>query len=158
DIAGLELSGELPLHAGPVRLISDNDIWNHAFTAIGFPTRYPDGVTAKGHIVSPQANGLALIKSNIEETGYVIQKGFSGGPVWDETLGGIVGMVRRAESDTTIGTGSMIRNANLLDSWPVLRNNIRPPCPYRGLKTFEAEHEELYYGRKEMVNKLVSRF
>ncbi len=96
DVAVLELAGELPAGAVPVTLKKGGDLWNHPFRAFGFPPEYTEGVWAAGRIRGPNAQGWLQIEDTTE-TGYRVQPGFSGSPVWDEVLGGVVGMVVATE-------------------------------------------------------------
>ena len=105
DIAGLELSSPPPDGACPIRLVAANNMWGHACRAFGFPATHDNGVWASGVLRDRKANG----RIQIEDTkipGYAIQPGFSGTPVWDDELGGVVGMIVTA-------SGNKERRANI---------------------------------------------
>ncbi|MER5617290.1 hypothetical protein [Streptomyces sp. NPDC002215] len=57
----------------------------------GFPVGRPDGVWHSGVLRGRQGNGWVQIDPR--SGGYRVSGGFSGSPVWDERLGGVVGMV-----------------------------------------------------------------
>src|SRR5205085_4240300 len=103
DIAGLELHGEPPAGAEVVRFAPAEDMWEHPFRAFGFPAGYDDGVWATGRLLGRQATNWILIE-DVKTEGFAVMQGFSGGPVWDTHLQGVVGMVvaasRRAETKT----------------------------------------------------------
>lgn len=91
DIAGLEIHGILPKGVQPLPLVVTNDFWGHPFRTFGFPSKRDDGVWASGVLRGRQATGWVQIE-DLKETGYRVQPGFSGAPVWDEDVGGVVGM------------------------------------------------------------------
>lgn len=97
DLAGLELLAAPPADARPARLVDAPDLWGHPFRAFGFPRGYDNGVWASGRIRAPTANGWLQIE-DVKATGYTVQPGFSGGPLWDDELGAVVGMVVAADS------------------------------------------------------------
>lgn len=107
DIAVLELACDPPTGAGPVPLAEGGDLWGHPFRAFGFPPGRPDGVWAGGVIRGPNARGWLQVEDT-KETGYRVQPGFSGAPVWDETLGSVVGMVVAAERQQEVKAAFII--------------------------------------------------
>jgi Trypsin-like serine proteases, typically periplasmic, contain C-terminal PDZ domain len=107
DIAVLELESDPPAGTEPAPLVEGSDLWGHPFRAFGFPAGHPEGVWASGIIRGANACGWLQIE-NTQETGYRVQPGFSGAPVWDDTLGGIVGMVAAAERDPSVGAAFII--------------------------------------------------
>jgi hypothetical protein len=86
----LELTTDPFAESKPARLVTADDLWGHSFRALGFPAGYEQGVWASGVLRGRQADGWLQIEDTTE-TGYLIAPGFSGGPVWDDVLGGIVG-------------------------------------------------------------------
>ncbi|WP_417915024.1 hypothetical protein [Candidatus Electronema sp. JM] len=75
------------------------------FSVYGFPKDAERGVWAYGIIRKKREHGLVQLES-ASLTGYAVQKGFSGGPVFDEEIDKIVGMV--ATSDQSVRVASMI--------------------------------------------------
>lgn len=124
DIAGLEITGDPPVGAQPVRLvIPDDELWEHKFRAIGFSM--PEGVWASGVLRGKNAEGWIQIEDT-KSAGYGVQPGFSGAPVWDEELEAVVGMIVAADKNQSVKAAFCIP-CSLLIGWEVLRNNIRSP-------------------------------
>ncbi len=95
DVAVLQLESPPP-DAEPVRLVAPQEPWDHPFRAFGFPEGHPDGVWANGALRGPNARRWLQIEDT-NQTGYFVRPGFSGGPVWDEEVHGVVGMVVAAD-------------------------------------------------------------
>ncbi len=91
DIAGLQLNNNLPNMPQPVRLVTPEDVWEHSFRIFGFPKGHSHGIPVSGKLLDTNSKGW-LLMGNVEGTGYWIEPGFSGAPVWDEQLRGVVGM------------------------------------------------------------------
>ncbi len=115
DMAGLELTSPPPSGARPIALLDADDVWDHRFRAFGFPKGLAEGVWASGVLRGRQAAGWVQIE-DVKDTGYPVQSGFSGGPVWDEALNGVVGMVVAA--DTAARAALMIPTRLLRATWP----------------------------------------
>lgn len=110
DIAVLELNvNQIPLDLVPSPLSIVEDISGHSFHCFGFPQssrepkEYDRGVWAQGEIKGRISGGWLQIQSSSDTNGYslgpeTIQRGYSGGPVWDDVVGGIIGMVVGAEA------------------------------------------------------------
>ena len=99
DIAGLELQCDPPAGTEVVRFAPAEDVWEHPFRAIGFPAGYDDGVWATGRLLGRQATDWVLIE-DVKAQGFAVAAGFSGTPVWDTQLQGVVGMVVAASRPT----------------------------------------------------------
>jgi hypothetical protein len=118
DIAVLELASAPPVGAEPAPLVEGGDLWDHPFRAFGFPVGHPEGVWASGVVRGPTACGGLQIEDT-KETGYRVQPGFSGAPVWDDALGGVVGMVAAAERDPSVRAAFIIPTPMLKHPDPV---------------------------------------
>jgi len=92
DIAGLELNSEPPAGAEVVGFAPAKDVWEHPFRAFGFPPGYDDGVWATGRLLGRQATDWVMIE-DVKAQGFAVGPGFSGTPIWDTLLQGVVGMV-----------------------------------------------------------------
>lgn len=103
DIAVLQLQGEPPEGAEATRFAEDEDFWNHPFRAFGFPVGQDDGVWATGQLLGRQATNWIMIE-DVKAQGFAVIQGFSGGPVWDTQLQGVVGMVVASSRPTTVDT------------------------------------------------------
>jgi hypothetical protein len=120
DIAGLELEGQLPSEVAPIKLISAHDVWEHPLRIFGFPSGHNDGVWATGVLRDKQAKGWVQIE-DVKVAGYRVEPGFSGAPIWDETLAGVIGMAIAAEKQREeVKTAFMIPASTLLDTWSEL--------------------------------------
>src|SRR6266498_4504802 len=89
DVAVLRLSAPLA-GARPVRLVEADQVWGHPARAYGLPDGRPGGVWHSSVLRHRQANGW--VQADLVGDGYQVSPGFSGGPVWDDELAGVVGM------------------------------------------------------------------
>jgi WD40 repeat protein len=128
DVAVMELTNERPVDAKPLRLFSTDDFWGHPFRAFGFPKDYDNGVWASGRMLGPEATGWVQIE-DLKEPGYWVQPGFSGTPIWDEQLKGVVGMAVASERRPEIKAAFMIPANVLVATWPELVQQAMPPIP-----------------------------
>lgn len=140
DVAVLRL--DVPVRgARPVRLLETEgpDVWNHPVRAFGFPVGRSDGVWHSGILRDRQASGW--IEADLAEaTGYRVAAGFSGTPMWDDTLCGVVGMTVVAEPPDGPAVSYLIPADGLLGAWPDLRTQLQaqvpPASPFRALTAF----------------------
>ena len=95
DIAGLEIEGSLPANIEPIRLQTTEDHRNHNIEILGFPKERDCGIWATGTLRDRIGNGRIQIDAMLNDR--PVEAGFSGTPVWDESLKGVVGMVVAAE-------------------------------------------------------------
>ncbi|MFF2902674.1 trypsin-like peptidase domain-containing protein [Streptomyces sp. NPDC057966] len=146
DIAVLRLA--VPIAAGvPVRLAESQseDPWDDPVRVFGFPVGRPDGVWHSGVLRGRQGNGWVQIDPR--PGGYRVSGGFSGSPVWDERLGGVVGMVAVAEAGDP-AVSYLIPTDGLMTAWPSLRALAMPPSPFRSLKAFDESDAQIFCGRR----------
>ena len=124
DIAGLELEEALT-EGQPVRLLTVEELWNHPFQIFGFPSKRDEGIWASGVIRDRLANGWVQIE-DIKAQGQAVQPGFSGSPIWDEVLQGVVGMAVAADKkrDET-KTAFMIPTTILTKAWAELGQSVQ---------------------------------
>lgn len=122
DIAVLEIdSPALPKELQAARLVTGNEIWGHPFRIFGFPQDRDDGIWASGVLRENQASGW-LQMENITAQGVQIKQGFSGAPVWDETLNGVVGMAVTADCEIDgLKDAYLIPTVVLGQSWDKLQ-------------------------------------
>ena len=119
DVAVLELTTTPPPESKPVCLVTADDLWGHSFRAFGFPAGYEQGVWTSGILRGRQADGWLQIEDT-KTTGYLVAPGFSGGPVWDNVLGGVVGMIVAADTDEKIKAAFLIPADVLAETLPDL--------------------------------------
>jgi hypothetical protein len=155
DLAGLELEHEPPTGAGRVRFASIEDVWKHDFSVFGFPEGHDDGVWATGRLLRRQATNWIQIE-DIKAQGFAVGSGFSGAPVWDEQLQGVVGMVVAASRPADTKTAFVIPSDVLAAAWPLLTVPPgQPRNPYKGLLPFTQRDAGDFFGRETVVEKVV---
>ncbi|MFN6034010.1 MAG: trypsin-like peptidase domain-containing protein, partial [Dolichospermum sp.] len=120
DIAGLQIDDTLPTGVSPVKLVTTSDYWQHKFRIFGFPQGHDTGVWADGELRDIQATRWIQIEA-IKVPGYQIELGFSGSPVWDESLQGVVGMAVAAEKKREgVKAAFMMPTTVLVETWSFL--------------------------------------
>lgn len=134
DVAGLQLLGWAPPGAAPVQLVTADDLWGHPFRAHGFPSGRSQGVWTSGILRGRQADGWVQLES-IETTGYKIAYGFSGTPVWDEVLQGVVGIIVAAETDEQIKAAYLLPTDMLARAWPERIHQSSAPISGKSVKS-----------------------
>jgi WD40 repeat protein len=147
DVAVLRLSAAVP-GAWPIRLVNETAVWGHRAGAFGLPSGRPGGVWHSGVLMAPQADGWIQMNLDPISGGYPVSQGFSGGPVWDEAEGGVIGMLTAAESGAP-AVSYLMPTERLALAWPPLAALITPPSPYRSLKPFEEGDHAIFHGRRD---------
>jgi WD40 repeat protein len=155
DIAVLEMDEPPPDGACPAPVVAAEDLWGHNFRAFGFPVGYDDGVWTPGVLRDRLANGWVQIE-DINEIGYFVAPGFSGGPIWDDAERAVVGMAVSADGREQLRAAFAIPTPLLLRAWPALDPLARPPCPYRGLLAFREEDARFFFGREAFTEQLAA--
>jgi tetratricopeptide (TPR) repeat protein len=140
DIAGFELTDTPSADARSVSLVTADDLWGNAFRAIGFPAGYDDGVWTSGVLRGRIGSGWVQIE-DVKEPGYWVQPGFSGTPIWDEQLDGVVGMAVAADTDRATKAAFMIPARVLIEAWPELAEH--------SLEAGSLEHLQMQLARLE---------
>jgi WD40 repeat protein len=154
DVAGLQLEAAPPAGAKALRLLTAHELWSHPFRTFGFPSRHDGGVWASGRLLAREATGWVQLE-DVKTTGFRVEPGFSGAPVWDDDLGGVVGMAVAAEARPEVRAAFMIPAHALIAAWPDLERQTLPPCPYRGLHAFREQDADVFFGRTELTDQLV---
>ena len=120
DIAGLEIEGSLLANIEPIRLQTTDDYWEHNFRIFGFPQGHDLGIWATGTLRDKRGNDWIQLDA-ITAQNRAVEKGFSGAPIWDESLQGVVGMAVAAEKRREDVTAAfMIPVSTLRSAWPDL--------------------------------------
>ena len=96
DIAVLEIEGKLPIEVQPIQLLPAKKPWGHPFVIYGFPEGHDPGFWTKGKLLEVQGQGWVQMKPEARP----IEQGFSGAPVWDDLLKGVIGMAVASENDS----------------------------------------------------------
>ena len=125
DIAVLELMGDPPAGAEVARFALAEDVWEHPFRTFGFPQGFDDGVWATGRLLGRQAAHWIQIE-DIKTEGFAVMPGFSGAPVWDTVLQGVVGMIVSASRSTDTKTAFVIPLDVLTAKWSHIELTTHP--------------------------------
>jgi len=113
DIAILELSQARPASAEPISLTPQGKLWGHEFRVFGFPRANSDGVWVSGIVRDRLVNGWLQIEAK-GQTGYFVSPGFSGSPVWDDQVPGVIGMIVAVEQERNTRAAFIIPTDRLL--------------------------------------------
>lgn len=135
DLAVLELLDPVPSGARPAPLSAEPNIKNHGYHVYGFPAGYDDGLTSRGSIQTPQMAGLLQLET---ATGaeFDVDKGYSGGPVWDDELEAVVGMITTRPRRSDIRAAFATPVTVLLKLWsPLAGATLREGARRVGLPT-----------------------
>jgi hypothetical protein len=119
DVALLQLHGEIPAGVEAPALIINRDRMreNLSLSAFGFPEGHRDGIIAQGNVVGRIAPGIIQLRA---KAGPRIAYGFSGCPVWAETLAGVVGLIAMSDQDLESRTAGMLPVQDIVDRYPQL--------------------------------------
>jgi len=96
DIALIELDSEPPPSAMAAPLLDTQSLRSHRCRIYGYPEGFTTGRWATGEVVGPIDGGLW----QLEVQG--VDRGFSGSPVWDEELDGVIGMLALFAKDQSM--------------------------------------------------------
>ncbi|MGW3763751.1 nSTAND1 domain-containing NTPase [Streptomyces sp. NPDC005131] len=124
--------------ARPVQLVDGTGVWGHSFRAFGYPDGVDHGMWASGTLRAGQGSGLVQMEA--QRPGPRIVKGFSGGPVWDDAQGGVVGMTVAAHLGES--TAYLLPSDALVDE-----AILKPLCPFKGLAAFTEGDADFFHGR-----------
>ena len=116
DIAGLELALSPPNQALIAPLVTSDEWAGHPFRVFGFPAGQPDGVWATGVLRGHTGKSWVQLEDE-KQTGYGLKPGFSGAPIWDGELQGVVGIAVAADiNQPDAKVGFMISHTGASDS------------------------------------------
>ncbi|MFE2971425.1 trypsin-like peptidase domain-containing protein [Streptomyces sp. NPDC059340] len=160
DVAVLQLSGEPPQGAVPLRIVEAEDLAGHRWRAFGFP-KYPGrggskdaGIWTRGTVEGREGTGWWQLTCD-EEAPFPLAGGFSGAPVWDEGYGGVIGIVVAVEGDQRRRTGYALTVESLTREWPQLRRRLLADSPYRELLPFTEHDRAVFHGRTNETQQLI---
>ncbi|MFC5822280.1 trypsin-like peptidase domain-containing protein [Nonomuraea insulae] len=128
DIAVLELLQDPPQDAAPAPLCTAAGTRGHDITVHGYPRGFDhDAVPSTGFVQAVAGQGWLSL---VSKEGINLEAGFSGAPVYDNALDGVIGMVvRRVEPRKTEDprTGFAITADDLVGFRPELAGGLRRP-------------------------------
>ncbi|WP_043235759.1 ATP-binding protein [Streptomyces violaceusniger] len=85
-----------------------------------------------------------------------VKGGFSGSPVWDNELGAAVGMMVAAQPVREAQQAFVLRTRTLLKEVPELAPYVSPATPFRGLSTFQEDDADVFFGRDDDIERVVT--
>ncbi|MFI2207500.1 trypsin-like peptidase domain-containing protein [Streptomyces sp. NPDC020192] len=152
DLVLLHLDEMLPL-AKPAWMVEagPQHLWEDSARVFGLPDDHADGVWHAAVLRGSQAGGL--VQADMVGFGHPVSAGFSGSPVWDQELGGVVGLMAEAEG-SGLPVSYMVPTARILEAWPRLRDLAKPLSPFRGLSPFKESDKAVFYGREAEASHL----
>jgi hypothetical protein len=156
DVAILKLD-DAPTHLSEPIFLAESEpgeLWQHEFVTYGFPAEQDSGVWAHGRLLARRADGSIQVEG-MTTTGYRIQRGFSGAPVFDKALNRVVGMIVAAERQADVKTAFMIPTSLLIDQVPDLQKWVTPPFP-KALQDYMKKLSELYFHFEDQIGKYVT--
>lgn len=151
DLALLRMDAAPPRGTAVPWLVEANELWDHVVRVFGFPEGGDHGVWVAGRLRALQGAGWVQMQS---EAGPAIERGFSGSPVWDTDLGGVVGIAVAAGLGRRADTAYLLPASSILRAWPELADHALPASPYRALNSFTARDERVFCGQDEAVARL----
>ncbi|MFE2463162.1 trypsin-like peptidase domain-containing protein [Streptomyces sp. NPDC059402] len=160
DVAVLQLTGEPPPGAVPLRIVEADDLAGHRWRTFGFP-KYSGrggtkdaGIWTRGTVEGREGTGWWQLTCD-EDVPFSLAGGFSGAPVWDEEYGGVIGVVVAVEGDQRRRTGYALTVETLTREWPQLRRRLLADSPYRELLPFTEHDRAVFHGRTHETQRLV---
>ncbi|MFD7498526.1 trypsin-like peptidase domain-containing protein [Streptomyces sp. NPDC059832] len=160
DVAVLQLNGEPPPGAVPLRIVEAEDLAGHRWRAFGFP-KLPGrggskdaGIWTRGTVEGREGTGWWQLTC-VEEAPFPLAGGFSGAPVWDEEYGGVIGIIVAVEGDQRRRTGYALTVESLTREWPELRRRLLADSPYRELLPFTEHDRAVFHGRTNETQQLI---
>ena len=156
DIAGLVLNDNPPSGVGPAMLVTRDDLWGRPFGAFGFPSARPGRGLGARHPAGYTGRGLASDRERQADrparAGRLQRRARLGRR---RTPGrGRDGGRRRHQPGDRVAYA--IPAALLVQAWPeVPLTQAIPACPYRGLLAFRPEDSEVFFGRDDVVARLI---
>lgn len=119
DIAVLQLRADPPPGAQPAPLVVGGVLTDQSFYVFGFPEGYDNGVGTSGLVGQERPNSTVQMEVP-RLTGYRVQGGFSGAPVWSSQATCVIGMVVQADLSEQVRVGFLIPTAMIARECPQL--------------------------------------
>lgn len=127
----------VPSRARPAPLAAPVDVYGHAVGVCGYPSTGDDR-EHPWHGRITHASDVEFTLEADSELGFELERGFSGGPLWDRGLGGVIGIVaqrmkaRRPDAGVdpaSIRVGTAVRIDAIAERWEGLPRllGVTPP-------------------------------
>ncbi len=146
------------LTAEVIHFAPAEQVWEHTYRAFGFPAEQDDGVWSHGLLLGRQGTDWIQLEDD-KIPGFGVIVGFSGAPVWDKQLKGVVGMIVASIQPATAKVAFAIPTDVLIAAWPQLASLMRPLVPrnpYKGLNAFTEHDTRDFFGRETLIEKLAT--
>ncbi|MFF9603607.1 trypsin-like peptidase domain-containing protein [Streptomyces sp. NPDC014684] len=156
DVAAVRLA-EVPAGARAVPLGSAAGSSGHRVSSFGFPGQAPGGghfgYGVAGDLLPADATGPLLQLTDAND----LTRGFSGGPVFDEVTGLVIGMVSAVVKPDPLHRGLGIAYATPVETLRTVVPGLveRKVRPYRGLAPFTEKDARWFHGRKAVVHRVL---
>ncbi|MBT2508598.1 trypsin-like peptidase domain-containing protein [Streptomyces sp. ISL-98] len=156
DLAVLRLKdGKASDGARPLPMVSPRGTWDHGARAVGFTGGEPGEIWFRGRLTGATSEGWLQL-SRADGQAVHVREGFSGGPVWDNELGAVVGLVVAAQREQDAQQSFVLHTDTVLRELPDLAPVLRPPSPFRGLVPFEEGDEDVFFGRDADIEEVIT--
>ncbi|MEL7006366.1 MAG: trypsin-like peptidase domain-containing protein, partial [Bacteroidota bacterium] len=162
DIAILQIEEPLPNKVEAIRLGYSRYTTGHEFLTHGFPPGVPRevGLRGKGEIQLLLKDTKLKGNYDLQLKSSEITSGFSGAPIFDTTTSLVVGMIISIMPTDMYGRLSEVAYAisseTLLHYFPFLQQ-CRTECPYKGLRAFNEQDSNFFYGRQSAIENLIKK-
>ncbi|WP_017585963.1 nSTAND1 domain-containing NTPase [Nocardiopsis ganjiahuensis] len=154
DVALLRMREPVP-GTHPLPLADPEDMWEHRARTVGFTGGEPTALWFRGLLSGTTEEGWVQLSRADGQTAYA-REGFSGGPVWDDELGAVIGLVVAAQAEREAQQVFVLRTGTLLRELPELETVLLPAAPFRGLAPLGEEDADVFFGRNEDVERVVT--
>ncbi|WP_329470474.1 serine protease [Streptomyces sp. NBC_01723] len=154
DVAVLRVLSPAP-EARPLPTSPSRRLWEHGSRIVGFTGASDRPVWQRGSLLGPAGKGWVQLSRADGQT-VRVTGGFSGSPVWDNALGAVVGMIVAAEPARDDQQAYMLHLGALADEIPALADALLAPTPFRGLEPFREEDADVFFGREEDTETVVT--
>ncbi|MFD3484845.1 trypsin-like peptidase domain-containing protein [Streptomyces sp. NPDC058665] len=154
DIAVLRLREAIP-SARPLPMADAASVWDHGARAVGFTGGEPGETWFRGRLSGATSEGWLQLSRADGQSAHV-RRGFSGGPVWDNELGAVVGLLVAAQPQQDAQQAYVLRTRSVLREVPSLAAVVNPPTPFRGLAPFQEQDADVYFGRDGDIERVVT--
>jgi WD40 repeat protein len=154
DAAALRLGEPLPQNTLVPTLVPAE--YERGAVQLYGPTAMPAGGTRPGFVAGEVQGRVDRARYQVDQHlqgVFRAQRGFSGGPVWDTVTGQVVGMTQ-AIPTADAAVDVYVLGAELLEEASAGELYQLRPSPYVGLRAFEPEDSERFFGRKLFVDDL----
>ncbi|MEV0221699.1 trypsin-like peptidase domain-containing protein [Streptomyces sp. NPDC050704] len=139
----------------PLPMAQPESVFQHEARVVGFTGGEPGAIWFRGRLGGATSEGWFQLSRAGGQVVH-IREGFSGSPVWDTTLGAVVGFVVAAQPAQDAQQAFVLHTRALLRELPCLVSEILPTSPFRGLATFQESDEDVFFGRDDDIEDVIT--